>query len=45
MPSSIIEDTNGTIKILDDDAGEISDIEDLDITSPEELGLGDFETL
>ena len=45
MPSSVIEDTNGTIKILDEDAGEISDIEDLDVTSPEELDLGDFETL
>lgn len=43
-PSTVFEESDNNIQILDDDAGEISDIEDLN--SPEEaLGDNDFETL
>jgi len=42
---SVISDDNDGIRILDEDAGEISDVEDLDVHAPEELDLGDFEQL
>jgi len=43
--SIIADDNEDRIKLLDEDAGEISDVEDLDVHEPEDLGLGDFEQL
>ena len=43
--SLITDDNDDGIKILDEDAGEISDVEDLDVHEPEDLGIGDFEQL
>ena len=43
--SIIADDNDDGIKLLDEDAGEISDVEDLDVHEPEDLGLGDFEQL
>lgn len=43
--SIIADDNEDGIKLLDEDAGEISDVEDLDVHEPEDLGLGDFEQL
>ena len=43
--SPIFDNNDNNIKILDEDAGEISDIEDLDVEESEKLGIADFEEL